>query len=219
MKKSTVIIVDDHTLFREGIKALIVNMGDMFEVIGEAPNGEVALEIIQEKDPEIVLMDIRMPELNGIEATKKVVELYPKTKVIALSMFGDAQYYRQMVDAGIKGFVLKESSGDELQKALESVSKGDSYFSQKLLRNIIDNFTHGESQIVTTAEGRSKLSKREIEVLSHISQGLSNYEIAKELFISQRTVERHRANLLTKTNSKNSISLIMYAIRNNLIDV
>jgi DNA-binding NarL/FixJ family response regulator len=211
--KIKVIIVDDHNLFRNGLKILLNN--ENIEVIGEASNGNEFLEIIKTKRPDIVLMDIEMPIMNGIEASQTALEKYPELKIIALSMFDEEEYYYKMIDAGVKGFILKNSDITEVIKAIETVYKGETFFPQNILYQVIKNIKSSiENDTVET-----NLSRRETEILKQICLGYSNTEIAQNLFISKRTVEKHRANLLIKTGSKNTANLIIYAIKHKLVEI
>ncbi|MDP4224161.1 MAG: response regulator transcription factor [Bacteroidota bacterium] len=213
MEKIRIIIADDHQLFRNGLKILLNAFPD-FEVAGEVSNGEEFLKILKDTKADIALMDINMPEMDGVEATRRAVKMFPDLKIIALSMYGEEEYYYKMVDAGAKGFVLKDSDIAEVKEAVLTVNKGGSYFSQELLYHVIQRIKHRE-----TESKAANLSKREKEILLKICEGLSNQEIARALFISKRTVDKHRANLLGKTNSKNTASLILYAIKNKLIEI
>lgn len=213
MEEYKVIIVDDHKMFRSGLQFLLSNVPNI-KVIGEASTGVEFLEMAKKEPIDIALMDINMPEMNGIDATKAAMEKYPDLKVIVLSMHGEEEYYDQMLDAGVKGFLLKNSGADELIAALEAVMSGKSYFSQELLVDILD-----KKRLQKLRTDIVKLSQRELEVLKLICDGYSNAEIAEELFISHRTVDRHRANLLSKTGCKNSTSLVMYAVKNKIIEI
>lgn len=213
MSKIRIIIADDHQLFRNGLKILLSSFPE-FEVTGEASNGEEFLKLLKNTEADIALMDINMPEMDGIEATRKGLKISPDLNIIALSMYGEEEYYYKMVDAGAKGFLLKDSDITEVKEAILTVFRGGSYFSQELLYHVIQKFKHREHETKT-----ANLSKREKEILLKICEGLSNQEIAQTLFISKRTVDKHRANLLGKTNSKNTASLILYAIRNKLIEI
>jgi DNA-binding NarL/FixJ family response regulator len=213
MEKIKIIIIDDHQLFRNGLKILLDSIPE-FEVTGEASNGEEFLKLIRTIKADVALMDINMPELDGIEATRKGLKICPSINIIALSMYGEEEYYYKMVDAGAKGFILKDSDIAEVKEAIQTVFKGGSYFSQELLYHVIQKIKHREHESKT-----ANLSKREREILFKICEGLSNQEIADALFISKRTVDKHRANLLGKTNSKNTASLILFAIRNKLIEI
>jgi len=217
-KKFKVILVDDHKLFRDGLK-FVINQIDDLEVVAEASNGNEFLEILKTQEVDIVLMDISMPELDGIQATKMANELYPGIKILVISMFCDEEYYYQMVKAGVMGFVLKESGKNELEEAIKSVLNGETFFSQKLLRDIIFNL-HEPSTIKSTHKDQEfVLTKRESEILKNICEGYSNTQIAEKLFISIRTVEGHKSNLINKTGVKNTISLVMYALKNNLVNL
>jgi DNA-binding NarL/FixJ family response regulator len=213
MEKIRIIIADDHQLFRNGLKILLDSFPE-FEVAGEASNGEEFLKLIKTVKADVALMDINMPELDGIDATRKGLKLCPELQVIALSMYGEEEYYYKMVDAGAKGFLLKDSDISEVKEAIVTVIKGGSFFSQELLYHVIQKIKHREHESKS-----ANLSKREKEILLKICEGLSNQEIAETLFISKRTVDKHRANLLGKTNSKNTASLILFAIRNKLIEI
>jgi DNA-binding NarL/FixJ family response regulator len=213
MEKIKIIITDDHQLFRNGLKILL-NAFQEFEVAGEASNGEEFLRLLKSTPADVVLMDINMPEMDGIEATRKGLKINPEIDIIALSMYGEEEYYYKMVDAGAKGFLLKDSDISEVKEAIMTVKRGGSYFSQELLYHVIQKIKHRENESKS-----ANLSKREKEILMKICEGLSNQEIAEALFISKRTVDKHRANLLGKTNSKNTASLILFAIRNKLIEI
>ena len=206
MEKTRIIITDDHQLFRNGLKILLNAFSD-FEVTGEASNGDEFLNLIRESPADVALMDINMPEMDGIEATRKALKICPAIDIIALSMYGEEEYYYKMVDAGAKGFILKDSD-------ISEVREGGSFFSQELLYHVIQKIKHRENESKTAS-----LSRREKEILLKICEGLSNQEIAETLFISKRTVDKHRANLLGKTNSKNTASLILFAIRHKLIEI
>jgi DNA-binding NarL/FixJ family response regulator len=213
MEKIRIALADDHQLFRNGLKILLSAYGE-FEVVAEASNGAELLKLLEACPADIVLMDISMPEMDGAEATSRLTRQSPSTSVIALSMYGEEEYYYRMVDAGAKGFILKDSDISDVHDAIVAVYKGGNYFSQELLYHVIRRIKNREQE-----EKSSSLSKREKEILLKICEGLSNHEIADALFISKRTVDKHRANLLAKTGSKNTASLILYAIKNRLIEV
>ena len=219
MEKSyKILIVDDHKLFREGLNFVISQM-DGFEVVGEASNGKEFLEMIENLNVDIVLMDISMPGLDGIEATAKALEKIPDLKIIALTMFCDEEYYYKMIQAGVSGYILKESGKDELANAINTVIAGENYFSQKLLRNIILNLNKTKTFKGTLHKQEIKLTPRETEILKLICQGLSNAEISEKISLSLRTVEGHKSNLISKTGVRNSVSLVMYALKNHLVDI
>lgn len=211
--KLKIFLVDDHNLFREGLKFLLSGK-DFISEIFEAENGEMFLKNLLTVKPDIVLMDIDMPVMNGIEATKEALKIYPNCKIIALSMYGNENYYTEMIDAGAKGFLLKNSKFEDVQKAIYDVFEGKNYFSPEILEAIIKNLYKKK-----TSTQNSDLSEREIEILFNICKGLSNHEIADLLFISKRTVDKHRENILSKTQSKNTVELVVYAIKNGIFQV
>lgn len=213
MDKIRIALADDHQLFRNGLKILL-NGYNEFEIVAEASNGAELLKILENCPADIVLMDINMPEMNGSEATSHITRLMPSTSVIALSMYGEEEYYYRMVEAGAKGFILKDSDISDVFDAIIAVHKGGNYFSQELLYHVINRIKNRKQE-----EKSSSLSKREKEILLKICEGLSNNEIANALFISKRTVDKHRANLLSKSGSRNTASLILYAIKNRLIEI
>lgn len=214
-RKPTLIIVDDHLILQQGLKAMIT-AENIATVVGEASNGIEFIEMLSVCKPDLVLMDIDMPEMNGMEATKKATELMPDIKIIALTMFGDEEYYYKMIDLGVKGFILKSTGIAEIEKAIKDVMQGESYFSNELLRKIIMNFSRNNEQ---KKNDTKNLTEREIEVLQQICLGSTTDEIAQKLNISPKTVKSHRANLLEKTACKNTATLILFALRNKIIDL
>jgi DNA-binding NarL/FixJ family response regulator len=214
-KKPTLIIVDDHLIFRQGLKAMINGEG-IATVIGEASNGNEFIELLSYNKPDLVLMDIDMPQMNGMEATQKAIELMPDIKIIALTMFGDEDYYYKMIDLGVKGFILKSTGISEIEKAIQDVMSGESYFSNELLRKIIRSFSRNTAQKQNI---NNNLTEREIEVLKQICLGSTTDEIAKKLNISPKTVKSHRSKLLEKTECKNTPTLILFALRNKIIEL
>ncbi|MBU0763715.1 MAG: response regulator transcription factor [Bacteroidetes bacterium] len=214
MKKLNVVIVDDHSLFRRGLKLLLSNFSNILEIF-EAGNGNEFLDLLGRTPVDIALMDIDMPGMNGIEATRRATADYPDTRIIALSMYGDEAYYYQMIDAGVKGFILKDSDITEVKNAIDSVAEGNNYFSAEILYKVVRNF----KKTSKITEPDPVLTERELEVLYLICRGLSNQEIADKLFVSKRTVDKHRENLLIRTNSKNTACLVIYAIKNKLVEI
>jgi DNA-binding NarL/FixJ family response regulator len=208
-------LVDDHSLFRRGMKLLLGSYPD-FEVVAEAASGEEFLSLLEQVHPDVVFMDYSMPGLNGAQTTEQALKLCPDMKVITLSMFGDNIYYTRMVEAGAKGFLLKDSEFDAVVEAVQSVSEGGSYFSSSLLDSLSHSIKAGS---VAMIDEHDRLSERELEILVCICQGLSTQEIADKLFISKRTVDKHRANILGKSGCKNSASLVVYAIKNGFIEL
>ncbi|HSA04101.1 MAG TPA: response regulator transcription factor [Tenuifilaceae bacterium] len=207
--KIRTVIVDDHRILRDGIKALIREM-DGVELVGEASNGFELIPLLKGCNVDLILMDINMPKMNGIDATREALKICPSVKVIVLSMHDDVNYYDSMVQLGVDGFLLKESNYDELEKAIKSVFDGRPYFSQELLLKLLRS--KKETSLI-------QITNREREVLQLICQGLSTTEIAEKLYLSVSTIEKHRAELLVKTNSPNSTALAVYAIKNNLVNL
>ena len=213
MEQYSVILVDDHKLFREGLKLLLENL-DYIKNVDEAGNGKEFLKLIEKKQPDIIFMDIEMPVMDGITATQQVLKLHPGLNIIALSMYGDENYYTPMINAGAKGFVLKNSGIQDVETAIQTVISGNNYFSQEILNRLINSI--GKK---SKTKESNELSEREEEVLFHICKGKSNQEIADTLYLSKRTVDKHRENLLSKTNVRNTAGLVMYAVKNGIAEV
>jgi DNA-binding NarL/FixJ family response regulator len=210
----SIMIVDDHKLFRDGLMLLL---GSYYpsSIILESANGREYLHAIKESVPDITLMDINMPEVDGIQATENATRTHPDIRIIALSMHGDEAYYHKMIDAGVKGFLMKDSEIQEVCEAIDAVLEGGHYFSKELLYNIVKNIRSNKAD----ADQDIILSERETEILRLICLGHSNQEISNKLFISKRTVDKHRANILSKTNSRNTAHLVLNAIRNRWVEV
>ncbi len=211
MQKINIIVVDDHALFRSGLITLLSDLEEI-ESIYEASNGKAFIDMLNSIEVDIVLMDISMPEMDGIEATIKSVEQKPDLKIIALSMFSDEEYYFKMINAGVKGFLIKDSTIDEVREAISIVAKGGNYFSQEILYHLIKKGTG-------LSKAEEALSERETEILTLICKGFSNQEIADKLFLSKRTIDKHRANILDKTHCHNTASLVVYAIKWGLVEL
>ena len=209
-----VAIVDDHEIFRKGLR-IILNEIDELKVVGEAQNGHEFFELLKHHQVDVVLMDIRMPVMDGIETTKKLVEKHPEIKIIALTMFEEISYFNQMVEAGANGFLLKKTNKDELYRAIRQVMLDESYFSEEFMSNV--NKTALAASRNRSRQPIVELTDREQEVLDLICKGMSNAEISKYLGVSSRTVDGHRAHLLEKTGAKNSPHLVMFAIKNGLV--
>lgn len=211
-----IVIVDDHVLFREGLR-LLIEKEEIGEVVAELDNGKQFLDILDEIYDSIILMDIDMPVMNGLEATKKALEKHPDIKILVLSMYGNKNYYNQFVSAGVSGFILKTSGKFELENAICKLSRGGSYFSNELLIKIIQSYNTEDSLKDVNMVLKLELTKRETEVLALLCKGHSITEIANQLFLSNKSIEAYRSRLIEKTNSKNTISLVLYAIKNKLI--
>ena len=211
-------LVDDHSLFRRGMKMLLSSQTD-FEVVVEAGSGEEFLQAQAESKVDLVFMDYSMPGINGAETTERALAVDPELKVISLSMFGDNAYYSKMVESGAKGFLLKDSEFDEVLLAVRTVCEGGTYFSPQLMESISFAMTSYPYSVGGDIAEEDRLSEREVEILVGICQGLSTQEIADKLYISKRTVDKHRANILEKSGSKNTASLVVYAIKHGLVEV
>lgn len=209
-RKKKVIIVEDHAVFREGLKRIIAEIEEL-ELVGEAPNGAVFLEMLKKQSPDLVLMDIQMPVMNGMEATEKALRIDPSLKILVLSMFGEEEYVYSMVDKGITGFLLKNSDVTDLKKAILRVSEGQQYYSEEIM-SILVKKVRGYDTV-----DKIVLTEKETDVLRLLCKGLSNNEIADKLYLSVRTVEGYRNKLLQKTNSANVLNLVIYALKNKLV--
>lgn len=208
-------MVDDHTLFRSGLRSLLT-LCEGFEIVADVGSGEEFLALVDNTEIDVVFMDISMPGIDGVETTRRALALCPTLRVITLSMYGDDHYYRLMLESGASGFVLKDSDIEEVYAAVDAVMAGDSYFSEALL----GSFTRNMSRLaLTDTVSEDTLSEREVEILVEVCRGLSNQEIADKLFISKRTVDKHRANILEKTGCKNTANLVVYAIKNHLVEL
>jgi len=213
-EKLNIIIVDDHEFFRNGLK-MVINRLKYAKVVGEAANGQEFLNLIESTKADMILMDIQMPVLNGIEATEIALKKYPDLKIIALTMFSDEEYIQRMIDSGVKGFLLKNITKEILDQALKSIAAGNNYYSPELW----EFFTKAITKESKALNSEIKFTKREMEVIQLLCDGLSNKEIADKLFISERTVVGHKSNLLQKTNCKSTIGLLAYAIKNKIVTI
>lgn len=209
-EKVKVIIVDDHEIFRNGFRMIMKTFSNI-ELVGEASDGKEFLELIDKVHADIIFMDIKMPNMNGIDATRIALERFPKLKIVALSMFGEEKYLQSMIEAGVIGFLLKNIKRDELEVALKLYNEGRNYYSEELLSFFTKKYISNKPD--------AEISKRELEVMQLIAKGFTNQEIADQCFISLRTVEGHKTNLIQKTGSKNVVDLLIYALKNKLIEI
>ncbi|RLD52349.1 MAG: DNA-binding response regulator [Bacteroidetes bacterium] len=215
MKEIRLLVVDDHQIIIDGLKSLLEDEAD-FKLVGEANNGREALDVLKLLDVDIVLMDIDMPVMNGIEATKQIIKDFPNVKVVILSMHKEGGLIKNLIAIGAHGFLLKNSDQNELIGAIRKVASGDRYFSPDVTMSLLS-----KTSINTTAfdsmETLSQLTERETEILKLIAEGYSNKEIGEKLFISHRTVDTHRTNLMKKLDVNNIAGLIKFAIQNGLV--
>ena len=212
-----ILLVDDHKLIRDALKSYFEDDPEI-EIIEEAGNGQEALILLKENTVDVVMMDISMPVMDGIECTQHITEEYPEIKVLALSMMNDGQFIKKMLNAGAVGYILKNSSEEEIRKALNAVFNGENYFSAEVNETVMQNMLKGGVKRNHKLVVDLPLTSREKEVLRLILKEYTNQEIADELFISPRTVDAHKRNLLEKTGSKNTAGLVLYAIEKNLFD-
>ena len=213
MKKIRVLIADDHALIREGIRSLLALAADI-EIVGEAADGKQAVEKVRQLMPEIVLMDLAMPIMGGLEATRRIRRDYPATKVLALTQYDDSEYVLPVIEAGARGFVTKMSSSTELAAAIQAVHQGESYLSPSAAAALVDEC---QRTVKDEKDPYSLLTDREKEVLKHLAEGRSAKEIADILVVSPKTVEWYKARVATKLGIHNRTDLIRFAIRKAII--
>jgi RNA polymerase sigma factor (sigma-70 family) len=188
-------------------------------VIGEADNGRKAVQMAQEKKPDVIVMDVSMPDLNGIEATKQIIESLPETRVIALSMHSDKRFVMGMLRAGASGYLLKDCASQELANAIDQVARGKKYLSPEITGVVIDDFLLGRGSSEEVATAASQLSPREREVLQLIAEGWSTKQIASHLYVSIKTIETHRRQIMKKLDLHSIADLTKYAIREGLTSI
>ena len=216
MSKIRVLVVDDHTLLRDGICALLDLVPDI-EVVGEAGNGREALDRVRELRPDVVLMDIEMPIMDGLEASRRMHARYPAIKVLILSQYDDADHVLDAVEAGVQGFVDKTAASAQLAASIRSVHCGDSYLSPAAARQLVGEFQRAEHR--RSDDPYDQLTTREREILKLVAQGKTTQQIADILVISRKTVEGHRTNLMAKLGVHDRVELVKYALRKGIITV
>ncbi len=219
MKTTKILIVDDHEVVRDGLKNILTSL-DNITIAGEAGNGEDAVKMYSTLKPDLVIMDISMPGMNGIEATRVIKEKDPDARILILTMHDNQEYLNQIIRSGAKGFILKNTDKEELLDAVRTVANGDNFFSKDISKLIIDNYIRTAKETEKTdAYKEVPLTKREIEILKLIASGYSNQEIANILYISYNTVDTHRKNIMHKLAIKNTAGLVRYAIEKGLISL
>lgn len=219
MSNIQLFVVDDHPIFVDGIVNLLKDTPG-FEIIGTASNGQEFLDKIKSRQPDIVLMDINMPVMDGIEATKELKLNYPKVKVIALTMFNDIRFIKDLLETGAKGYVLKNISREDLIKAIHTVSEGKPFLDSTVQEKVISSMSATDEDEFDEKEADAmvqNITSRELEILQLIALGLTSQDISQKLFISKNTVETHRKNLLAKLNVKNTASLLKFAYKKGLV--
>lgn len=216
MAKIRVLIADDHTIVREGVKMILARESDI-EVVGEASDGSQALELVERLKPTVVVMDISMPGMGGIEATQKVKERHPRVNVLALTMHEDESYVFQLLRAGASGYVLKRAAAQDLVQAVRAAARGEAFLYPSVARKVVEDYLR-RVEVGEERERYDGLTGREKEILTLIAEGLANQEIAQKLYISIKTVQTHRAHILEKLGLHDRTELVRYAIRKGLIE-
>jgi DNA-binding NarL/FixJ family response regulator len=217
MKPITVLLVEDHNMVREGFRLLLKHERDI-AVVGEAETGRQAVDLVRKLRPDIAVMDIAMPLLNGLEATRQIRKDFPATKVLILSAHSDDAYVDHMTGLGVAGFLLKQSSSHELVKAIREVHKGNTFFSPAIAKRLHLRESKPLERNGKSRKKTNRLSSREVEVLQRVAEGQPNKQVAAELGISLKTVEKHRQNLMSKLNIHDTASLTRYAIASGIIE-
>jgi DNA-binding NarL/FixJ family response regulator len=213
MPKISVVLADDHVLVRKGLKKLLEMESDI-EVVGEASNGLEAVEEVRTKDPDVVLIDINMPKLNGVEATRLLKKEKCRAKIIALTIYDDREYLLELLKIGVSGYLLKDIEPHALVEAVRAVSRGETYIQPTLTRALVAEYKRLSQPLQKT--GRP-LTAREKEVMAYIAEGMSNIEISEKLGISEKTVKNHVSSILRKLNLMDRTQVAVYALKNNLV--
>ena len=225
--KTSIVIIDDHQLFREGVKR-ILDFESSFDVVAEGDDGSEAMDLVETHKPDVVIMDINMPNMNGVEATKMLVSRYPETKVIILSIHDDENYVQHALKTGAQGYLLKEMDADALIDAVRVVAEGGSYLHPKVTHNLVKEYRRlaadegADRDSVHTIEIRRPLhllTRRECEVLQLLADGKSNRAIGETLYISEKTVKNHVSNILQKMNVNDRTQAVVLAIKNGWVEV
>lgn len=217
MDKIRILLADDHALIRSGIATLLQANKD-FVIVGEATDGEEAIQKTKELSPDIVIIDLSMPKLSGIEATAIIKKKYPSTSVLVLTMHENEEYVYQILKSGAGGYVLKSAGKEELSAAIRAVVKGEKFFSPRVSQLMAEGYIRrmeGQEKSTTT---EVPLTKREIEILALVAKGLTNQQIASQLFISPRTVDTHRTNIMQKLDIHDVVNLVRYAIEHGIAE-
>jgi len=212
-----ILIADDHEVVRRGVRALI-EPHPGWEVCGEAITGRAAVEKARKLVPDMVVMDIAMPELNGLDATRQILKTAPRTEVLILTAHESEQLVREVLEAGAHGYVLKSAAGRDLVNAIEALSKHEAFFTNRVAKIVVDSYRKRGSQEESSGKSPWLLSAREREVIQLLAEGKSNNEVAEILYLSAKTVETHRAHIMAKLNLHSVVGLVHYAIRNKIIE-
>ena len=220
MSEITVLVVEDHTIVRQGIVSLI-NKEDDITIVGEADDGRQAIKLCREKKPNIIVMDLAMPHLNGIETTQIVKKECPKTNIIILSMYSEEEYIFKAIDAGASGYLTKKNAAEDLIKAIRAVHDGKAFFSSEVSKTVMNSYHLMMKKYGTLDEvsEKNKLTSRELEVLQLIAEGYTSKKISEKLHISTNTVQRHREKIMRKTGIHNVAGLTRYALEKGIIEL
>ncbi|MGD2151106.1 MAG: response regulator transcription factor [Desulfobacterales bacterium] len=217
--KKTILIIDDHPLFREGLKA-IIGRNHRFEVVGQAGNGREGLQKARDLKPDLALVDMSLPDQSGIQLTQELKNASPKTRIMIITMHSKVDYIVKAFQAGATGYVIKESTSERLLQGIDTVLKGEYFMDSSVSHRVVEKLMEfPEKEVKITDASYDTLTRREQEIMVLLAQGLSNKQIAEKLFISPKTVENHRSNILRKLNIHSTIELVRYAARLGIIDV
>jgi DNA-binding NarL/FixJ family response regulator len=214
--KISIVLAEDHTILREGLKALL-SSDPKFEIIGEAEDGREAVRCVEKLGPDLILMDLSMPRMSGMDAIREIKKRYPEIKIIALTVHKTEEYLHTTLQAGADGYVLKDATRDELVMAIKNVMRGKSFLSPGVSEKVIEGYLEGRQSVPPDSPWET-LSQREREVLKLIAEGYKNKEIAEDLCISLKTVEKHRANLMKKLDLHNAAALTVFAMEKGLVN-
>jgi two-component system response regulator NreC len=217
MQKIRVLVVDDHTIVRDGICALLALAGDM-QVVGEATNGNEALKMVKELHPDVVLMDIAMPIMGGLEATRRINKEFPGTKILVLTQYDEKEYVFPIIESGASGFISKAGASSELVAGIRSVYRGDSYLTPSVAKLLVENYQQSVGERARQ-DPYDQLTERERDILKLLAEGYNTAEIAAMLIITPKTVEGHKTNLMAKLGIHNRIDLVKYALRKGIITI
>ena len=217
MAKITVMLAEDHTIVRQGIRTLLEAEKDL-NVVGEADNGRQAVQMAKRLRPDVIVMDIGMPSLNGLEATRQISRQIPKSKVVVLSSYSDDEYVQQLTAAGATGYLIKTTASQDLVMAIREAKKGNAFFSPAISKRLIEHYRQAVVRGEPLKKGRGRLTSREMEVLQLVAEGNHNKQIAAKLFISIKTVEKHRQQLMNKLEIHEVAGLTRYAITKGFVE-
>jgi len=218
LKKIRIILADDHQIFRDGIKSLLTDEHDL-EVIGEASNGDGLMSLLKIMQPDILVLDITMPKLSGIEMTKIINEQYPDIKILILSMHKNDDFVVNAIISGAKGYLPKDTSRNELLDAIHSIACGEEYLGKLISTNILKSYIRKTQYGNDRYEKDEPITQREKEIIELVGHGMTNKEIADKLFISVRTVDSHKNHIMNKLKLKSTAELIIYGIKNKIIEI